>query len=98
MSTLEPRVVYQGSTEDIAVEVSATVTLNAQTVSFSFDGGATWKTAAWSGTAAKVRTATLTVNTGNLPTFPFDVVMLVKIDSTIKPGLSRRVQGRVIPA
>lgn len=98
MSTLEPRVVYQGSTEDVSVEVSATTTLSAQTVSFSFDGGSTWKLAAWAGTAAKVRTATLTVNTGNLPAFPFDVVMLVKVDTTIKPALSRRVQGRVIPA
>lgn len=98
MSTREPRVIYQGSSEDVSVEVSATTTLSAQTVSFSFDGGTTWKTAAWTGTAAKVREAVLTVSTGNLPAFPFDVVMLVRIDSTIKPALSRRVIGRVIPA
>lgn len=93
----EPRIVYEGSTEDIEVEVSARVTLDAQAVSFSFDEGASWKTAAWSGTAAKVRTAVLSVSAANLPTFPFDTVMKVKIGSTIKPGLDRRVIGRELP-
>lgn len=97
MATLDPRVIVQGSTEVLSVTVSADTTLNAQAVSFSFDNGATWKTAAWAGTAAKRRQATLTVSAANLPTFPFNVILLIKLDNTIIQGLTRRVQG-VVPA
>lgn len=93
----EPRVIYEGSTEEISVTVSAETSLSAQAVSFSFDGGTTWKVAAWSGSAGKVREAVLTVSVANLPAFPFDVIMLVKIDTTIKPGMGRRVIGREVP-
>lgn len=95
----EPRVIYEGSTEPFSMTVSAVDELGDQDVDFSFDGGTTWKTAAWAGsTTAKVRQATLTVSIANLPAFPFDVVALCRVDGTIKPGLGRRVVGREIPA
>jgi hypothetical protein len=92
------RIIYEGSTEVVSSTVSAEVSLSAQVVSFSFDGGTTWKTAAWAGTAGKVREAELTVSDANLPTYPFGPLrMLVKVDNTIKPALGRLIEGREIP-
>ena len=94
----ENRVIYEGSTEVVSTTVSAEVSLSAQAVSFSFDGGTTWKVAAWVGAAGFVREAELTVSDANLPTYPWGPLrMLVKVDSTIKPALGRLVEGREIP-
>ena len=73
----EPRVIYEGSTEPLEVEISSRTTLDAQVVSFSFDEGASWKVATAVGAAAKLRTYTLTVSAANLPTFPFDTILKV---------------------
>lgn len=93
----EPRIIYEGSTEPFEAEVSARAVLDTEVIEVSFDGGTTWKPMNWAGTAAKVRTATLTVSLANLPTFPFECIALFRLDGSIRPGLSRRVIGREIP-
>lgn len=91
------RVIYEGSTEDLSVEVSAKVELDAQAVQFSMDGGTTWHSATPVGDPAKVRSYTLAVSGANAPAFPSECILLVKVGSTIKPAPNRRVQFREIP-
>lgn len=50
------RTIVRGSTEYLKVELTADVTLNAQQVDFSLDGGETWLTAEGVGSAATTRT------------------------------------------
>lgn len=59
----EPRIVYRGSTEFLDVEVTASVQLDDDTpVAFSFDNRVTWLEAAWEGSPATTRTASLLVD------------------------------------
>jgi len=60
------RHLYTGTTEYLTARVIASVTLDAQVVSFSFDR-TTWITAAWTGTAATTREARALINAGNIP-------------------------------
>lgn len=95
----DPRVIYEGSTEPLTFTVSHTTTIaGTESLTVSFDEGATWKTATWvAGTASKIRQGTITVSGANLPAFPFDTVLKVKIDGVIVPALGRRVIGRELP-
>lgn len=94
----DPRVIYEGSTEPFTFTVSHTTTIaGTESLTVSFDEGASWKTATWLGSSSKIRQGTITVSTSNLPAFPFETVLKVKIDGVIVPGLNRRVIGRELP-
>lgn len=54
---MSTRVLYRGATEYVEASITADVTLGSQTVALSFDGGTTWVTAAWQGSAGTTRTA-----------------------------------------
>ena len=60
------RHVYEGTTEYLTATLTATVTLDAQPVAFSFDG-VTYTSASWVGAAAKRRKAQILLNAGNWP-------------------------------
>lgn len=94
----EPRTLYEGTTEPLTFTVdSVALITGSESLTVSFDEGATWKTATWvAGASAKTRQGTITVSSANLPTFPFDTVLKVKIDGVIRP-CERRVVGLELP-
>jgi hypothetical protein len=95
----EPRVLYEGTTEPLTFTVTrATNIAGTETLTVSFDEGVTWKTATWvAGSAAQKRQGTITVSDADLPAYPFDTVLKVKVDGVIVPAVDRRVVGRVLP-
>lgn len=81
------RSMVRGTTEYLEVTVNAqNVTLNTQVVEFSFDNE-TWTTAAWTGSAANVRTAQLLLTPATTPPDRNNKVYVRVTDSPEIPDL-----------
>lgn len=75
------RSIVRGTTEYISVELTADVTLDDQTVEFSFDEGTTWLAAEAVGSTGTTRTYRHLLTTGETPTAS-SVEVLVRITDT----------------
>lgn len=80
--------VYTGFNATRLITVYATATLDTQVVEFSINGGSTWLTGTWQGTAATERKASVTLLSAGIPaagTYPV-IVRLTPGDGPFPVG------------
>jgi hypothetical protein len=82
---MSTRILYAGAVEYVEASITADVSLDAQTVTLSVDGGTTWLASTWQGTAGLTRTARttlpVTVST-SLPTRGVHTLLARVVDGT----------------
>lgn len=83
---MSTRIVYHGGDVYIEASITADEELDAQTVSLSFDDGATYVAASWQGAAATTRTARTAATVDITTTFPTKGIYpcLAKVSSGVE--------------